>query len=346
MKKKKYSSRLSSIYTAVIAASLSIGVMVSPESARARLPKNKVVATITLGFEPQSIAISPDSSTVYVVNTGSNTVSVVSAGTNQVTANITVGNYPDFVAISPDGTTLYVSNRVDQTVSVIATASDLVTETLALAGQPWGLAVSPDGTQVYVATAGGTVSVIDTATNQLGTAIILVGSPIWVAFTPDGSAAYVLNDANYGFLSVINPSTGSVSATTVGAGEIYLPQFATVSPDGTKLYVADEVDYLAVINLAKNTLITTVPFIPVEASDVRLGQPVVTPNGLFVYVPNYTNGTVVMLGASDNKVRGQPIPVGINPYFAAIAPNGAFLYVTNTNSSAPNGTMSVIDISQ
>jgi YVTN family beta-propeller protein len=68
-----------------------------------------------------SDATSPDGSLVYVVNSGSGTVSVISTATNRVVGTIAVGTetQPQAVAVSPDGSLLYVALGDDR-VLVIA----------------------------------------------------------------------------------------------------------------------------------------------------------------------------------------------------------------------------------
>ena len=50
---------------------------------------NAVTATITVGGEPEGVAVSPDGSKVYVANPASNTVSVIDTAANTVTDTIT-----------------------------------------------------------------------------------------------------------------------------------------------------------------------------------------------------------------------------------------------------------------
>jgi YVTN family beta-propeller protein len=55
---------------------------------------NTVIAAIPVGIEASGVAVTPDGSKVYVVNTRDNTVSVIATATNKVTATIPVGNGP------------------------------------------------------------------------------------------------------------------------------------------------------------------------------------------------------------------------------------------------------------
>ncbi len=48
-------------------------------------------ATITVGIEPEGVAVTPDGKHAYVTNFGSNTVSVIDTATNTVVATVPVG---------------------------------------------------------------------------------------------------------------------------------------------------------------------------------------------------------------------------------------------------------------
>jgi DNA-binding beta-propeller fold protein YncE len=66
--------------------------------------KNRVVATIPVGFEPQGVATNPQTNTIYVTNTNgdfSGTLSVISGQTNTVTGMVSVGPVPVGVATNP-----------------------------------------------------------------------------------------------------------------------------------------------------------------------------------------------------------------------------------------------------
>src|SRR5450631_821295 len=76
---------------------------------------NAVVATVSVGDEPSDLALTPDGSRAYVVNTGGmsfngDTVSVIDTATNTVAATVAVGNAPFGVAVTPDGSRAYVTN--------------------------------------------------------------------------------------------------------------------------------------------------------------------------------------------------------------------------------------------
>jgi DNA-binding beta-propeller fold protein YncE len=64
------------------------------------------------GANPNSVTLSPDESTAYVTDGGTNAVSVISltGKTPAVVGLIPTGWYPNSVSVSPDGSTLYVAN--------------------------------------------------------------------------------------------------------------------------------------------------------------------------------------------------------------------------------------------
>jgi YVTN family beta-propeller protein len=161
------------------------------------------IATVNVGLEPQGLVVTPDGSAVYVANSGSNTVSVISSPANSVVATIPVGNVPMFVAVSPDGSTVFVSNNQDGTVSVISTKTKTVTNTISVGTAPLGLTVKPDGSQLWVCSAGaginaGTVVIVDTGTLATTNSITIpVGQrPLQLVFNPAGTRAHVLNQGD------------------------------------------------------------------------------------------------------------------------------------------------------
>ena len=214
-------------------------------------------AHVQVGNGPTAIALTPNGKTAYVTNENSNTVSVINTATNTVIATIPVGTNPFLVAVSPNGSTVYVSNNSytspsNGSVSVINTATNTVVATVALgSNDPAGLAVTPDGSKLYV-TNTGNVTVINTATNTIASTIAIPNSAA-IAISPNGATAYVLSGNS---VSVVNTATNAV-VTIIPLGTSAIE--ATVSPDGTKLYVTElNNNAVAVINTATNTITSTI----------------------------------------------------------------------------------------
>ena len=100
------------------------------------------IQRIDVGTSPMGLECSPtDTNLVYVVNSGSNNVSVVSSGVLQT--NITVGTTPMFCAFTSDGTRLFVTNSGSNSVSVINVSTNTVVATVGTGNTPMGIATKP-----------------------------------------------------------------------------------------------------------------------------------------------------------------------------------------------------------
>jgi YVTN family beta-propeller protein len=75
----------------------------------AHAAENDVIATVTVGGNPNGVAVSPDGTRVYVANNSADTVSVINTSTNAVIDTVTVGDGPTGVAVNSTGTRVYVT---------------------------------------------------------------------------------------------------------------------------------------------------------------------------------------------------------------------------------------------
>ena len=108
------------------------------------IPSNTTIATISVGTNPESIAITPDGASAYVGNGQSNNVSVIDTHANIVKATIPVGKQDSnsTLAITPDGALTYVTNAGDNTLSVIQNSTNSVAATIPTTGVfPWGIII-------------------------------------------------------------------------------------------------------------------------------------------------------------------------------------------------------------
>jgi YVTN family beta-propeller protein len=95
-----------------------------------------------VGMSPFGAAFTPGGNFAYVVNSASNTVSVIDTASSNVVATVSGFNNPVHVALTADGTSAYVTNLNTNDVSVIATSSNTITGTAAVGSAPIGVAIA------------------------------------------------------------------------------------------------------------------------------------------------------------------------------------------------------------
>ena len=130
--------------------------------------------TTVVGNTPQQIAVDESTNTIYVVNQGDGTVSVINgshcngadvSGCNQAWPTIAVGASPQGLGFNPNNHTLYVTNTNDNTVSVINTMSQNVVATFPAGAAPRAVGIVFDRNTVFIGNRDDlTVSIVDGAT--------------------------------------------------------------------------------------------------------------------------------------------------------------------------------------
>jgi len=208
------------------------------------------------GVYPLGLAISPDGTTLWVVDNLAGDVRPVDAATLIPDTGIKVGHYPYAAVISPDGSALYVSNWDEDTVSVIDTAARQVTATIDVSFHPESnhimrshpTAMAIQDSRLYVTLANiDAVAVVDTAAAKTTEWYSLLpydgapygASPESLALSPDGTRLYVANSGDND-VAVIDLGSGTVASLIPTA---WYPTAVALSPGGDRLYVANGKGY-------------------------------------------------------------------------------------------------------
>ena len=259
---------------------------------------NSVTNTITVGSQPSSLTLGADGR-LYVANAGSNSVSVINTVTNTLvdtnpnisgTQAISVGPSPSSVALSPNGSFAYVANAND-TVSVIDIPTYTVVSTATIDSDT-------TGGHVIAVSLGGTVYVTDAVDNTVrvlaiarGNTAPIAGTPSVTANTVTGVVSGALNftDADGDTLSysVTQPSTGTVSITSVGV-YTFSPTAAARQAAANGGPTSASFTVNATDGQASTPISVTVPIAPAAAS-IRTG---VTLIGSNVTLTGYLTGQV------------------------------------------------------
>ncbi|SRR5712692_4527142 len=86
---------------------------------RAEIATNKVIADVRVGDLPTGVAVDSVRSTVYIVDSASQEVSVLNGKTNALERTITIGGFPNAAATDLISGKSFVSNLSGDTISVI-----------------------------------------------------------------------------------------------------------------------------------------------------------------------------------------------------------------------------------
>lgn len=222
---------------------------------------------------------------------------------------------------------------------------------------PLNMVLSSDGRYLLVTTNGNgeqTIDVIDLTTGKRLQSIVVKKSWLGLAFAPNGRRFYVSggDDNEVMLFDFVNGKAteagkiilgsqdyhkldekGRTEARRKGLGEFAFPAGITVTPDGSRLYVAENLTHkVAVVNLADGSVMTKIDVgeYPYDCQ--------VSPDGKRVYVSIWGGRSVAVLDTATNRVSGS-IQTGDHPNDLELTRDGKTLYVANANSN----TVSVID---
>lgn len=107
------------------------------------------VKPIAVDARPQGATRSRDNRTLYLTNSGGNSISIIDLETQQRTGTIPTGEGPGRVVIAPDNKTLIYNLQTGKAVGFADIASRKETTRIPLGGNPLSLTMSVDGKFVF-----------------------------------------------------------------------------------------------------------------------------------------------------------------------------------------------------
>ena len=124
---------------------------------------DRLLAFLDVGPTPVHLALKPDGGEIFVSNYGSNTISEIATGANEVGGAYVVGANPSGGVVSADNSTLWVSNTGDNTVAAYSIDDGARVNNVQVGEGPGPLALSGNGFLLLaVDRAAGDVSVVKT----------------------------------------------------------------------------------------------------------------------------------------------------------------------------------------
>lgn len=199
------------------------------------------------GYQPDTILVTPDSRTAFVLGHYGNgdradLLTQVSVAKGEARRSLVLPFAQMAAAMTPDGRLIYLTDSYDNRVTVVRTATDSILYRIPV-NSASSLAVSPDGKTVFV---GGTdrstgapeIVTISTAGNKPSAPILLgdgYGTVNAIAFTPSGRTAYAAIGAAGGhFVVPVNTATRALGPfITVGPN----PAAIAIARYGSTMYV-------------------------------------------------------------------------------------------------------------
>jgi YVTN family beta-propeller protein len=238
-----------------------------------------ITATIPVGTNPVAVVGNNANNKIYVVNQGSNNVTVVSTIDNFVIGNIQVGTSPVWGVMAPDGIHVFIVNQGSNDVSVIDTLLDQVIATISVGTSPNYAVFEPTNQRLYVSNTGSpSISVIkangiDLANGILPTKIADIPLPAAadsVAALQDGSRAYAAMGGcpagtNHTRIIADLPSCTGNQVAVIDAQALALRKVLTVGPGAVSIDAANNSSRVYVVSANDITTVAPNPPDPNQA---------------------------------------------------------------------------------
>jgi len=245
----------------------------------------ELLGTVPTGRAPHEVAVDPAGTTAYVSNYGTaeapgSSVTVVDLAARRATATIDLGSFtrPHGIVVAPDGM-VWVTCEGSRAVVVIDPKQGKVIRSYETGEQVTHMVVlTADGGKAFTANIrSNTVTMIDKASGAI-TRIEVGEGPEGIDIAPDGRELWVAHRGDGG-LSIIDPTSGKVTATLAKVGE--MPIRVKFTPDGTRVIISCARGNEIVVYDAK----TRAPITRIPTGAMPVGV-LVLPDGNTAFVAN------------------------------------------------------------
>ena len=207
-------------------------------------------AVVAVGTDPFDVAVDNTTDEVFVTNTGSDNVSVISGATDLPIGSVGVGSQPTGIAYDSATNYVYVANQGSNTVTVFSASTLQVLTNISVGFGPLGVAFDPATGYIFVANYDSyTVSVIWGVDDAILATVPVGIDPTGVAVDNATDNVYVTNQGSSN-ISVILADTDytvvlSIPVTTTDATVL---QGIAYDSDTKQLWVGAGSEYLILIN--------------------------------------------------------------------------------------------------
>lgn len=193
--------------------------------------------------EPHHWALTPDGNDLLVGDSAGNALLVLDAATFAVRRWVPVSD-PYQLGFSPNGKFLVVNSLNRAQVDIYEPGSYRLLKRFPMASMPSHMAFTPDSAVVYISLQGSDkLAAIDLRTMEVLWTVAVGHTPAGVLWL---NGRVLVANMGSEDIAVVNPADGSIERTIhagKGAHQLFL------SPDGTRLYVNNRLDYNSVLAL-------------------------------------------------------------------------------------------------
>lgn len=293
---------------------------------------SRYVANLSVGNGPDFLMTDPVNGDIYVLNAGSDNVTVLNASTNTVIGSVAVGKQPVAAVFDGANGLIYVENLYSANISVINASTNRLVATVAVDPVPNGIAYDRSNHDIYVDSWwDSAVNVIDGSTNRVVANISVGLYTHEVVYDARSHQLFVSNQAS-GTVSVVDPSNNTVVATISAPaawGESYDPLNGMIYVDCWPATGLGHV--LTVINGSSDSVAYSLKVTNPQRAVVDLA------NG-DVAVASASSHRLFLFSGSNGTLLGS-VRVGTGTTVAAYVAHGQRLYLVN----AAAGRVEIID---
>lgn len=282
------------------------------------LSLSKQASTIKVGEKPDAIAINPRTGVIYVVNSGSRSVSVIDSRTDQIVATIPTAARPYAIAVDEAANKVYVSNTFSNMLTVIDGAAN--TATNLRAGSADAILVVPELQRVLLLSyESDTLTELDPATGA--TTKLPAGAMHLWGIARAGKTLYIshVQDSN---IAAIDLATHTVRSLATGA----MPCAIEVSAKTGHIYVANFADGTVTV-IDKEGESTTIP-VAAHPQGLALDE-----SAQLLYVASPQQSAVTVIDTKSLQVK-RSYSDPHHPYAIAIHPATHAAYAVNLGDAA------------
>jgi DNA-binding beta-propeller fold protein YncE len=299
----------------------------SPGSIPLQLDPHNVYAADRPGL--LSPRVRGDPSLVYVPNSQSNTVDVISQRTFRIVRQFSVGALPQHVTPSWDLRTLYVTNDAGNSLTPIDPRTGRPGRPIPVL-DPYNMYFTADGRwAIIVAEAHHELDFRDTRTMALHHALMTpqCGGVDHMDFTADGR--YALVSCEFVGRMVVVDLGGERVIKTIALAPGAMPQDVKLSPDGTMFYVADMAR--GGVWLVDSHTMSKTGFVPTGMGAHGLYP---SRDAKVLYVSNRMEGSITVLSfATRRPIHKWRLPGGGSPDMGGLSANGKILWLSGRYNS-------------